>query len=97
MCPYFVSGHCRRGKKCKLFHDKKSKRAQKKKSQTNDDENAIDRKENQKGKLYLPKPLFGGEKGTLLKKLLEDEINFEENIILQCIHYIVTNNFFDKL
>ena len=95
VCPYFVSGHCRRGKKCKLLHDKKAKREHKKKSHTNDDD--ANTKENQKGKgkLYLPKPYAGGEKGTLLKKLLEDEIFLEESLVLQCIQYIVNNNFFD--
>jgi hypothetical protein len=104
VCPYFLSGHCRRGKKCKLLHDKKAKKAQKKKGHSNNDDddddtnrtNRTNRNENQKGKLYLPKPYSGGEKGTLLKKLLEDEMFLEENLILQCLQYIVNNNFFDE-
>jgi len=95
VCPYFVSGHCRRGKKCKLLHDKKAKREQKKRTHTNDDDTNIKENQKGKGKLYLPKPYAGGDKGTLLKKLLEDEIFLEESLILQCIQYIVNNNFFD--
>lgn len=47
-----------------------------------------------KGELFLPAPLSGGRRGTLLKKLLEDEIQSEENIILQSFRYLVENNFF---
>ncbi|KAI5736232.1 hypothetical protein M8J76_001282 [Diaphorina citri] len=35
-------------------------------------------------------------RGTkLLEKLLEDDIIHERNVILQCVHHIVKNNFFD--
>lgn len=33
---------------------------------------------------------------TLLQKLLHMEIRHERNVILQCIRYIVNNNYFDK-
>ncbi|KAL7638917.1 UNVERIFIED_CONTAM: hypothetical protein RMT77_010451 [Armadillidium vulgare] len=33
---------------------------------------------------------------TLLKKLLEPQIIHERNVILQCVRYIVNNNFFDS-
>lgn len=33
---------------------------------------------------------------TLLEKLLQNEIQHERNIILQCVRYIVDNKFFDK-
>jgi hypothetical protein len=42
-------------------------------------------------RLYLPKPLIGGKDGTLLKKLLENEILSEESIILQCLRFITKN------
>lgn len=32
---------------------------------------------------------------TLLEKLLENEIIRERNIILQCVRYVISNNFFD--
>ncbi|KAG8236178.1 hypothetical protein J437_LFUL013444 [Ladona fulva] len=34
---------------------------------------------------------------TLLEELLKDEIRRERNAILQCIRYVVENNFFDKV
>ena len=46
-----------------------------------------------KGALFLPKPLAGGTRGTLLKKLLQPEVEEEENIILQCLRLIVESNF----
>lgn len=33
---------------------------------------------------------------TLLQKLLHSEIRHERNVVLQCIRYIVNNNYFDK-
>ena len=51
-------------------------------------------KEGGKSKLNIPPPLVGGERGTLLKKLLEKEIVAEDNMILQCLRFIVRNNFF---
>ena len=33
---------------------------------------------------------------ALLEMLLKDEIRTERNRILQAVHYVVKNNFFDK-
>lgn len=33
---------------------------------------------------------------TLLEKLLEKDVRHERNLVLQCTHFIVQNNFFDK-
>lgn len=38
--------------------------------------------------LFLPDPFDGGTRGTLLKNLLKHEIAAEENILLQCIHFL---------
>jgi hypothetical protein len=57
------------------------------------DDEARARAQRKRGQLFLPKPYSGGFRGTLLKKLLEDEIRSEENIVLQCIRFIVTNSF----
>lgn len=43
-----------------------------------------------------PETRFRKRKVTLLERLLEPEIRHERNVILQCIRYIVKNNFFDK-
>lgn len=40
--------------------------------------------------------VFKRERPTLLEKLLAKEIRHERNVILQCIRYIVKNNFFEK-
>eukprot|EP01036_Dinobryon_divergens_P025999 gene25999-34599_t len=49
-----------------------------------------------KGGLQIPPPLAGGERGTLLRKLLESEIVSEESVVLQCLRYIVQSNFFNE-
>ena len=46
-----------------------------------------------KGQLFLPKPFAGGSRGTLLRNLLLHEVEVEENILLQCLRLIVTNNY----
>ena len=57
----------------------------------------LDRNEYAKrGKLYLPKPLAGGDRGTLLKRLLQDDILAEENMILQCFRYMTSQKFFEE-
>ena len=33
---------------------------------------------------------------TLLEKLLKNEIRHERNVILQCVHFVVHNNFFNS-
>lgn len=38
--------------------------------------------------------LFNNTKSSLLEKLLAKEIRHERNVILQCVYYIVKNNFF---
>lgn len=51
-------------------------------------------KSKKRQKLNVPPPLEGGSRGSLLKKLLSDEIVHEENLLLQCIHYVCEQNFF---
>ena len=46
-----------------------------------------------KGQLFLPKPFSGGSRGTLLRNLLLHEVEEEENILLQCLRLIVSNNY----
>lgn len=50
---------------------------------------------NKNGELSIPEPLSGGARGTLWRKLLEDEITKEENIVLQCLRFLVQNDFLD--
>lgn len=77
----------------------------KEKSQTCDSNNTSDRKPRRRRQRKKP----GGQKTTLalphwstrvdkslLEKLLSKDIRRERNQILQCVHYIVQHNFFDK-
>lgn len=41
------------------------------------------------------KPRYRKRRFTLLEKLLEPEIRHERNVILQCVRFVVKNNFFD--
>ena len=41
------------------------------------------------GGMQVPPPLEGGERGTLLKRLLSDQIDQEESLLLQAIKFIV--------
>ena len=90
-CSYFVKGKCRRGSKCIYLHDSSLKTA------VSLDDNDRDIRPKSNNKLIVPKPLVGGERGTLLKKLLEDDIMAEDNIILQCLRYFVKNDYFDNI
>lgn len=42
----------------------------------------------------FPHSRFKRRKVTLLEKLLENEIRHERNMLLQCVRYVVQNNFF---
>lgn len=47
-----------------------------------------------KGGLRVPPPLAGGERGTLLRKLLSGEVAREESILLQSLRFIVQSRYF---
>ena len=76
-CKFFLRGQCRHGKRCRNIHERPSGEV--------GDEDAIARKNKRKGELYMPKPLAGGSRGTLLKSLLRDAASSEENLLLQAI------------
>jgi hypothetical protein len=44
--------------------------------------------------LFLPAPYEGGQRGTLLKRLLSSEIAAQENILLQVVHFLVREQCF---
>lgn len=56
------------------------------------------KKKNKKNKCLAMKSNLSGlnRKPTLLQQLLANEIRHERNIILQCVKYVVENNFFDQ-
>ena len=52
---------------------------------------------NNKRGLYLPPPLESGKgRGSLLRRLVEDEVQAEESLVLQCLRFFVQSHFFDK-
>ncbi|XP_064615558.1 FMR1-interacting protein NUFIP1-like [Liolophura sinensis] len=53
------------------------------------------RKRGRKGKQNETDNSQCSQKSTLLEKLLAPEIRHERNVILQCVRYIVKNNFFE--
>jgi hypothetical protein len=98
---YTQFGRCRRRGRCSFVHDKDAMIAYRNEHKSLiknvNDNNGSDNRNisvNSNRGLILPKPLDGGSRGTLLRKLLSKEINEEENIILQCFRYIVSSNFF---
>ena len=100
LCQYFTRGRCKHGEDCRYVHDKAAQSSyaeqrRKRQKMSASELEQLERMEHaKKGKLFLPRPLAGGERGTLLKRLLQDDISSEENIILQCFRYITASNFF---
>lgn len=89
ICRSFLKGTCRRGKKCRYLHIKgdsssSSSSTNVKKNKEEDDED----KPKKKNGLIIPKPYSGGARGTLLKKLIEDQVAQESHLLLQAIRFI---------
>jgi hypothetical protein len=88
LCSKFTAtGRCGKGMKCMFVHDKKMF---KKSGDTGDGKDRELKKQCNKSQLNLPDPT----QGTLLRKLLDNQIQEDENIELQCLHYIRTMGFF---
>eukprot|EP01135_Chromosphaera_perkinsii_P011191 Nk52_evm18s2356 gene=Nk52_evmTU18s2356 len=80
-CKYFAAGKCLHGDMCKFSHDKKDAISKKNsKSSTNNNTNNT--------------PSGVGNRPTLLRMLLKDEVQKDHNKIMQCLCYIVRENFF---
>jgi len=110
MCTFFMRGHCRQGFKCNNIHDNEARKEYRAnnpptpRSKAEDGTSPKEKKNttpkkpptiNKNGELSIPEPLAGGARGTLWRKLLEDEIYKEENIVLQCLRFLVQNDFLD--
>jgi len=63
------------------------------KKKTNNPENSAEKDHGSK-KSEVPALPIHRKRLTLLQKLLEKEIIHERNVVLQCVHYIVQQNFF---
>jgi hypothetical protein len=82
-CQWYLRGNCKFGGKCTFKHDPYERQ----KAFEN-----VRRQPKKIGKLILPKPEEG-----LLRKLLEKEIQEEENMILDCFRYFIKTDFLEKI
>jgi hypothetical protein len=107
-CNFFArTGRCKRGSRCSFLHDKGAQVSTPDKSESSDSNIATYQKEKERAissergkksnKLFLPKPLDGGARGTLLRNLLKDQILSENNRILQCLRFMVREKFFSSV
>jgi hypothetical protein len=94
VCDFFTRGKCKRGLDCLNLHDEELQKARKSEKKRAREETVTLASKRKTGGLDLPPPLAGGVRGTLMKKLLEDELTTEENICFQLFRYIVHSNFF---
>lgn len=81
ICKYFLKGRCKNGKKCHFAHTRAEKPAPKAQTTTS---------------LSQPKYWSRIKRRPLLKLLLDKEIRKEKNVVLQCIRFIIRNDFFDE-
>jgi hypothetical protein len=89
VCSYFAKGKCRKGSKCVFSHDTNG--VSKDSSSLAAGDRAAGRTK-KKGGLEVPPPLDSmGPRGSLFRKLVEEEVDVEENIVLQCLRFIVSN------
>jgi hypothetical protein len=90
-CKFHLRGSCRHGRRCRNLHEGTPPSTASTAAASVDPDVAdaqARRSLQRKGELYLPKPLEGGSRGTLLRKLLRDRIDQEANVVLQCIRHL---------
>lgn len=86
LCKYFKMGNCKKGEDCLFSHQ--MKRPKNEDEEENDDDLPV----HVKRKLRRPQPV---DPNTLLSNIVQVAQKKERRAILQCIAYIVSNNFFN--
>lgn len=89
LCKYFKFGKCKKGDDCPFSHQVKR---QKQSDNDDEEEDDDDLPVHVKRKLRRPKPV---DSSLLLENIVKASQQKERKAILQCISYIVANNFFD--
>ena len=99
-CTNFMKGKCKHGDSCRFIHDMPGEAeavaGDKRKAASQDVPcgEGLERRTKRSGGLNVPIPLgAAGSGSTLLKKLLQEQIDEEENILLQCIRHLKRNNY----
>jgi hypothetical protein len=82
VCKYFAQGHCKKGRRCPFAHERAATAV----SAPDGEQKRVKKSMG----LNLPLPM---KNSKLYKSLVQDQIVEEENILLQCLHYIVRRNF----
>lgn len=91
----FKEGTCKQNQVCNVAENKligENNQIYKKKKRRR--ERQISKKDNS-GRDFVYE--FKKRRVTLLEKLLDREIRHERNVLLQCVRFVVINNFFDKV
>jgi hypothetical protein len=110
-CHFFQKGMCKKGENCKFRHaiqesGGNNSGSNKLSNDLNLDKDAMKlhasheekNKHKKSGIRDIPKPLGSDDvKETLFSKLIEKDTFAEENVLLQCIRYIISNNFFENI
>lgn len=88
VCKYFAQGRCRKGRRCPFAHERAAGTAGNPTTAVAPD--GEQKRVKKSMGLNLPLPMRNSK---LYKSLVQDQIVEEENIVLQCLHYIVRREF----
>jgi hypothetical protein len=89
VCKFHLKGKCKKGDECTYSHNYASAGSR----STDDTEQQQQQKTRQPQVKQTQKPT----RSNLLRKLLDDEIQKERKQVLDCIDFIVANNFFEGM
>lgn len=87
ICSYFARGRCNKGASCRFRHERPAASAS---------ASSANMPPEPFRSLFPPAPLAGpgGKRRPLLQALLERDVRKERALLLQCVRYVVANDFF---